>query len=122
MTIGERIKALRKARHCTLEDVANSLGISRANIHKYEKGIIGNIPPERIEQLARFFSVSPAYLMGWEDPPEDMNEKPKTDEARIVSAGMDSLPKEQRELILNMVTAMYPTHFKKGNDDNDTEL
>jgi transcriptional regulator with XRE-family HTH domain len=38
---------------------------------------------------------------------------PKTPEARAVSFGMDSLPQEQRELILNMVTAMFPDTFRK---------
>lgn len=44
---------------------------------------------------------------------------PKTPEARAVSFGMDNLPKEQRELILNMVTAMYPNTFTKGNNDDE---
>ena len=40
MTIGEKLKALRKERHLTLEDVSRSLDISRANITKYENGKI----------------------------------------------------------------------------------
>lgn len=45
---------------------------------------------------------------------------PKTPEARAVSFGMDNLTKEQRDLILNMVTAMFPDKFTKGTDADDT--
>lgn len=38
MNIGEKLKALRKERKLTLEDVSRSLDISRANINKYENG------------------------------------------------------------------------------------
>jgi transcriptional regulator with XRE-family HTH domain len=50
---------------------------------------------------------------------------PKTPEARIVSGGMDKLPKEQREQILNVVRAMFAQHpelFKEEKETDDTEL
>ena len=45
---------------------------------------------------------------------------PKTPEARIVSFGMDNLPKEERERILFLLQAMYvnnPSLFKKEASD-----
>ena len=123
MNIGDRLKALRKERHLTLEDVSRSLDISRANINKYENGNITNIPSDRIEQLARFYSVSPAYLMGWNEEPTS-NEKtlPQTKEAKILSRGIDKLPKEQREQALAMFQVMfspqYAELFTKGEDDD----
>ena len=50
---------------------------------------------------------------------------PKTPEARIVSGGMDKLPKAQREQILNVVRAMFAQHpelFEEEKETDDTEL
>lgn len=49
------------------------------------------------------------------------SEAPRTVEARIVSFGMDKLPKETREMILGMVTGMFAgkpeaEYFKKEED------
>lgn len=67
MTVGERIKNLRKEKKMTLEDVANQIGVSRATVLKYETGAISNIPTERVHQLANLFKVTRPYLMGWTD-------------------------------------------------------
>lgn len=67
MTIGERIKMLRNEKHMTLEDVASKIGTSRATVFKYENGSIINIPPEKIEAIAKLFSVSRSFIMGWTD-------------------------------------------------------
>ena len=113
MNIGEKLKALRKERKLTLEDVSRSLDISRANINKYENGNITNIPSDRIEQLAKFYDVSPAYLMGWEErhPLPQVNVTVSTDEARILSRGIDRLPKEQREQALAMFKVMFEPQY-----------
>ena len=55
MTIGERIRLLRAI-----------VGTTKQNIYKYENNIVTNIPSDRIEIIAKYFHVSPAYLMGWE--------------------------------------------------------
>ncbi len=66
MTIGERIHNRRIALHMTMEELGKLSGVGRANIHKYEKGIITNIPPERVERLALALETTPAALLGWE--------------------------------------------------------
>ena len=67
MTVGERIRELRKERNMTLEDVANKIGVGRATVLKYESGAISTIPTERVHQLANLFKVTRPYLMGWTD-------------------------------------------------------
>jgi len=66
-TIGERIKNLRIKKGCTLEEVGKFIGVNRATVQRYESGIIPGIPSDKIELLANFFNVTPAYIMGWED-------------------------------------------------------
>lgn len=70
-SIGKRIRELRERHNFTLEDVGNSIGITKQTLYKYEHEIITNIPSDKIEALARVYDVSPAYIMGWED--EDKN-------------------------------------------------
>ena len=63
--IGSRIKALRKQKRMTLEELAAALGTSKQTIHRYENGIIANIPHEKIAQLAEALGTTPTELMGW---------------------------------------------------------
>ena len=66
MGVKENIKSKRIERKMTLEDLAKSVGVSRQTIQRYESGVIGNIPSDKIELIARALDTSPAYLMGWE--------------------------------------------------------
>ena len=65
------LKALRKERKLTLEELAKRLGTSKQTIQRYENGIIANVPPEKIERLAEALSVTPAELMGWSEGKTD---------------------------------------------------
>ena len=74
MTFAERLRALRTEKRMSLDDVAKHIGCGRANIYKYEHGLVTNVPPERVHQLANLFGVSRPYIMGWTD---DRAEKPE---------------------------------------------
>ena len=66
MTIGERIKFLRKKNAMTQTDIAKKLNIATQTVFKYEKNIVTSIPMENIQKLSEIFGVTPAYIMGWE--------------------------------------------------------
>ena len=125
MTIGEKIHDLRIKNNMTMDDLARELGVQRSAINKYEKGIVVNLKRSTIAGLCRVFGVSPSYFLD-ENPSPIMAETsaPQTLEARIVSGGMDKLPQEQREQILNVVRAMFIQHPELFNDkegnDNDS--
>ena len=65
MTIGAKIKNLRVAMKLTQEELADAIGTKKQTIHKYETGIISNIPASKIKALADTLNTTPAYLMGW---------------------------------------------------------
>ena len=67
MTIGERIKQIREEKEISQTKLAKAIHTTKQNIYKYENNIISNIPSDKIEAIAKYLSVSPAYLMGWED-------------------------------------------------------
>lgn len=62
-----KLKELRLSRGLTLEAVAEAIGTSKQTIHRYESGVISNIPPHKVEALARVLGVTPPELMGWEN-------------------------------------------------------
>ena len=67
MTIGDKIKYLRISQNYTQEELAQAVQTKKQTIHKYETGIISNIPASKIKLIADFLNTTPAYLMGWED-------------------------------------------------------
>lgn len=67
MTFAERLAELRQENRMSLNDIAEYLGVQRATIYKYEHGLITNIPPDKVHQLANLFGVTRPYLMGWTD-------------------------------------------------------
>lgn len=67
MHTGDIIRMKRKAKGLTLEKLAKAADTTKQTVHRYERGIITNIPPERIEAIARALDTSPAALMGWDD-------------------------------------------------------
>ncbi|MBP3335428.1 MAG: helix-turn-helix domain-containing protein [Ruminiclostridium sp.] len=67
MAIGEKIKYLREQAKISQTELAEKVNTTKQNIYKYEKGIITNIPSDRIELIANALNTTPAYLMGWEE-------------------------------------------------------
>ena len=63
------LKRLRKEKNLTLEEIAEALGTSKQTIHRYERGIISNVPEKKVQALAALLGVTPAELMGWESTP-----------------------------------------------------
>ncbi len=55
-----RLKAAREARDIQRQDVAREMGVANSTYGRWEEGTIPD--EEKIEQLARYFGVTPAYL------------------------------------------------------------
>lgn len=70
MTVGDRIKQRREALCISQTDLAKQAKISKQTLYKYENNIITNIPHDKIASISNSLEVSPAYLMGWENPPK----------------------------------------------------
>jgi len=118
--IGDRIKQARLALGYSAEQVAAFLDVSPATVYRYENGDISKLPSKFIKPLAEYLCVTPAYLMGWSDEIAPDPDPPRTVEARSLAKGIDTMPKEQREAILNMMMGLYPGIFEKGTEDDDT--
>ena len=64
-----KLKELRKSRGLTLDELAELIGTSKQTIHRYENGIIANVPAEKVESLANALGTTPGELMGWDSEP-----------------------------------------------------
>lgn len=69
MTTGQKVKALRKQKGFTQEELAHKLGYkSKTSIAHIETN--RDLPIDIICKLAKVLGTSPAYLMGWERDPK----------------------------------------------------
>ena len=71
MTTGERIKALRIAKGWSQEELGKKIGVQRAAINKYEKGVVVNLKRDVIAKLASALDASPIDIMGFEPATEE---------------------------------------------------
>lgn len=73
MNIGERVKELRRKKGLTQSELADMLNYkSKSSVAHIENG--RDIPRSMVVKLANVLGVTPSYLMGWEDEPEQQDE------------------------------------------------
>ena len=63
MTVGEKIKAERKALGLTQTELGEKLGVRKNAVSKWECGRVDDIPGSKIKAMAALFGVSPSYLI-----------------------------------------------------------
>lgn len=61
-----RLKKLRKEKKLTQDELAREIGVSKITILRWENEE-RQIKPDKIQQLADYFMVSEAYLLGYSD-------------------------------------------------------
>ena len=60
-----RLKQLRKAKGLTQEELANTLGVTKLTISRWENEEV-QIKSDKAKQLADYFEVDMAYLYGYQ--------------------------------------------------------
>lgn len=141
------VKELRKKRGIQQKELALTIGVAQPTISEWEANK-KDPSGERLKKLAEFFGVDELTILGKGivdlnktelfvpiDPKicgmseteqitqyvlDGLEGKPKTPEARLLAKGVDSMPKEQREAIINLMIGLYPAIFKKGSEKDDT--
>ena len=122
MNLYERIRQLRISAGMSQDDLAHAMGYKdRSMITKIESGKV-DISQKKIIAFARVLNTTPAYLMGWADEfPDQISATAQTTESRIISAGIDRMPKEKRDQalrILQVAFSEYADYFKE-DPNND---
>lgn len=104
MTIGDRIKEKREQLGVTQTELGKSCGVTKQTIYKYENNIVTNIPLDKLNQIADYLGVSPAYLMGWESTPgiQSMPELVKVPRLGSIACGTPILAEQNIECYDNV--------------------
>lgn len=68
MTRSERIKALRKARGLTLQEVGKACGVAKATVLRWEDGTIDTMRADKLQALADVLHTSIGYILDGSDP------------------------------------------------------
>ena len=74
MTVGDRIRKLRKEKGISVDKLAELIGKDRATVYRYESQDIEKMPTSVLEPLAKALGTTPAYLMGWNETENKSND------------------------------------------------
>lgn len=102
MTMGEKIKMLRLQKGMSQEELGKKIGVQKAAINKYEKGIVVNLKRSTIASLASALDVTPIYLMGLDEEQLPSNAIPL------------DLPSMHRIPILGRIPAGLPLYAEQN--------
>lgn len=106
MSKGERIKALRKSKGITQMEMARLLHTTKQTISKYEKGIVTNIPSDRIEALAEVLESTPEFIMGWEEKEKAADDGGLSEKRKALIDFAKSVPEDKAEMILRVIRSI----------------
>lgn len=106
MNIGQRIKNMRLKNNLTQDELALRINTTKQTIHKYENGIITNIPSSKIEAIANVLNTTPDYLMGWTEETSH-----KSSDYEEILALLEAMPEQKRENAIE-----YLKFLSKQND------
>ena len=76
MTIGAKIKEIRKRKKISVESLAKQIGVSKTTIYRYEDSTIEKIPVQIIDKLCITLGVTPAELTGNEIDNKNVSQLP----------------------------------------------
>jgi transcriptional regulator with XRE-family HTH domain len=110
MSIGQNIHFYRKKKNLTLEELAKAIGTSKQTTQRYESGVIGNIPSDKIEKMAYALDCTPADLMGWTQKEEPANQDELEDK---VNKLFKNLSPEKQEQVLNFLRFLQGQPYDK---------
>lgn len=62
MTYGERLNFARKRSGMTQTELGKRCGLSKQAISNYEQDVVGNIPLNKVRQIAEVLDCNPAFI------------------------------------------------------------
>lgn len=101
MTVGEKIKTLRKQLGLTQTELGEKLGVQKNAVSKWETGRVDDIPGSKVRAMAALFGVSPSYLI------DDEEESVRFDDFTYAMYNeAKDLPEEKKQMLLEMAKFM----------------
>ena len=108
MDIGMKIRAARKAKGYTLEELGNMLGVQRSAVAKYENGMIKNIKRSTLKKISELLEIPPYELIFDEAQKEKPTDEDDglTENQRKLMQFAKSVPDEKAEMILRVIRSI----------------
>ena len=93
----------------------------KSALYRYINGDTEKIPIDRFQSICHELKVDAGSLLGWKDlPPQDpISDVPVTRESRIISEGIDRMPKERREQALKILQVAFSEYADLFKEDDD---
>lgn len=109
------VKELRKRKGIQQKELAIIIGVAQPTVSEWE---LNKKDPsgDRLRKLAEYFGVDELVILGKGVVDITQQAVPQTQEAQIISEGIDRMPPEQRQIALNMLKAVYSDYFEKEED------
>ena len=115
MTVGERIKQRRTELKMSQQELADKIGYtSRSTINKIEKDA-NQLRQPKIMEFAKALSVTPAYLLGWED--EEILIEIENNSNKDLAARISKLSDRNKNLMLAMLKSMEEEDTNEDRKD-----
>ena len=117
MRIGDRIKLYRESKGWTQEELAKKIGVTPQAIYKYEKGIVTNIPLEKISVMSKALGIDPQKLAGWEKNNTSENTEVLAPENEELLALYNVLDEEQKKFIVAQLKILIDLKASKESNE-----
>lgn len=129
--IGDKIKKLRLSLGINQTEFAKKLFVTPAAVSQWENNIT-RPDMDRLMRISKAFSVSLDYFSDDEKQYSEAelikqhilielgSKMPKTEEAKIISGGIDKMPADKREQAVNIMKAVFTQYaelFERKEDD-----
>ena len=117
-TMGQYIRELRTAEGLSQEELGKMLTppVNRAAVNKWETGQVENIKRNHIQQLAKHFGISPAKLMCFEDPDEQVAQLTYYGDTETAKKAQEMFEDPDMRSLFDMKKNMDPGKFQLQMD------
>ena len=105
------------------KDLADYVGAKTTTVSGWTRGV--SFPrADAMERIADYFGIPTSKLISQRIEDNDMSEPvekimsvPKTEEAKIISAGIDKMSPDRREQALKVLQTIFADYFDGGKDE-----
>lgn len=115
------VKELRKKAGIQQKELAVIIGVSSPTVSDWENNK-KDPSGERLKKLAEYFGVDELVILGKNVVTMEEYHNvhiPKTEEAKILSTGIDLMPPDKREKALNLIKLMFEEYFERNEQHDD---
>ena len=116
--LSDTIKEIRRKNYLNQTAFAKRIGVSQSAVSQWENDLT-RPNSEQLKTISDTFGISVDDILSGEPTQQEKGSAPIYKETRIISGGVDKLPKQQREQVLGVLRAMFsnrPDLFMEGDD------